>query len=433
MNKIYLLCGALAGVLSVSSLFAADATEATEVAEVTELKDDAKNKLQEVFPNAKSDKKNKFFPGAGNIAIPAGQKGYAQARVNAYHKAFADARTQFQIFIEAEVTNAMKFAAGEGEGAEIDPSIQEDVLNTLKAKAAAAGIDANDEAALKKFVKENVLNSSSFKQQIHMAGAGFQQGVMTYGCVVTNDQVACYAHYSARNLAVAKSLWSGQSNSMSGKPGAPLKDQLPKTIGEWSNTFGVRVLRDENGRYCVVGFGHGVAVSKSAASRRNASVKARLQAINEIKNFAGSEIAYAEMQSMSESSTELEGDKTIAKIDEEMRQNIEQKASSLKINGLNEIASKTIMLPSKEIVIIAAYSWYIDSDAQKIYQDMQVGRGNKNRGIAHAAPVQETAPAAATTGQPKTTVPAAAAPAQESGPKYRAVPTTGSSSAADLD
>lgn len=404
------------------------AQEAVATGEATDVGASLINKIQDEHPEIttlEGKNGNHFYTVAEAIKVPAGKKGHALSRTIAYRRAFARARAEFQTYLETQVANAMKTMGGEGsEDAKPDPEIAGLVKESMAKKAQAAGIDPNDEAAFAKYMKENIVNSTSFKKEASLASAGFQQGLMVYATSTSPEEVAVIAHFSPRNLKVARAVWSNQVEELKEeKPGTVLKEQMPKTPNEWANTFGVRICRNEKGEYCVVGFGHGVAASHSRTSVSNAGTKARISALEEIKDFAGAEMVFGEAQKASESSAEAGGEE-FATNSEALQQSIEQKKSSLKISGVTQIASRVVKLPSNEIVCVTAYAWVPSATlkADAVHSQMEQGRDKKNPGFK-PAPAYPTPSA-------KTPTPRASSSTDT---ELKAVGTSGSSSAADLD
>lgn len=418
-----LLTISLVAMSAAACVFAQEAPVGEVVAESSSIE----NALQEKYPDAVTKNGNYFFTGSAPIAVPAGKKGHALSRTIAYTEAFAKARIAFQQFLEVEISSAMKSLAEEGGDSKIDPVIAGLVKESMAKKAQAAGIDPNDPAAFSKFMKDKVVGSASFKSEVSAVGAGFQQGLMTFASLSSTTEVGVIAHFSQRNLNVARALWSNQVTDLKeGKAGSVLKEQMPKTPGEWASTFGVRVRRNEKGEYCVVGFGHGVAASNSRRSISNASSKARLLAMEEIKSFAGSEIAFSELEERAQSSAEV-GGQEFALNSETFKQSIEQKKTSLKISGLTQVASQVVKLPSGEIVVIAAFAWVPSATikADAVHNQMEQGRANKNAGFKPAP-----ASSSATASERATSSSSSGASTQ---PELKAVGTAGGSASEDLD
>ena len=289
--------------------------------------------------------KIKCFTGVGDIAVPAGKKGHALSRIIAYHKAFLDARKAFGQYLETEVKSALSYSTQEGGNAPLEgvsQVVQEQVVDMLRQQAQAKGIDVSDPAVLKKYIKDNVVNSSQFKQNVAAFGNAFQQGLIAYKTFTTPTQVGVVAVFSKQNMQAAKALRTGTDNGIRGKAKRSLREQVPTDPVLLASAFGCRILRDENGERCIIGYGHGVAASKSAASKRNARSKANLQAMNEIKQFAGEMIVFGSSQDTMESSAELSDEKTVVENSEAFSESVKQAESSLKINGLTELGNRQI-------------------------------------------------------------------------------------------
>ena len=304
----------------------------------------------------------KYYIGVGNIAVAPGNKGYALSRTIAYRKAALAARKQFATYLEQTVKSAMEssmaessgFVAGENKTQKL---IREQVSESLKAQAAAQGIDVSKPGELEKYIKNNVVNSSNFSQQISSAGLAFQQGLMVYKSFATPRQVGVIMIFNERNKKVAESLRNGGRYAPTGAAGSSILARIPKDPTLLANSFGARILRDEKGEYCIVAYGHGVAATQSQMSKNTAKKKAALAAINEIKEFAGEQIAFDEAHEAMESAAETTANEISVANEEKFNEVVKQKASSLKITGARNLSNTLVKLPSGETIAVCVTVW----------------------------------------------------------------------------
>lgn len=263
----------------------------------------------------KNAKGGEFFVtiGTGDIQAPLDNPNYLDSRANAYDKAMMDAWGKIRKFvgetIQAKASTYYKEVTGE---------IPSKVENTVTQAKLAALLDATlDKALIKVGVdpasatpvqKEKALTSEEFKKSASSVAAGPVVGVQSFATFEgpgggKGYQIAVVAIWSDKLQQLAESMLFGTEAPV-GSPGKVIQDWIPSDNAQLISTFGVQMVRDENGKPVLLAYGQSRPVTESSRSVDAAYEKAFLEAKSMIRFFAGAQAKILDDLQKSESTDE---------------------------------------------------------------------------------------------------------------------------------
>ena len=301
------------------------------ITEEKDVTDDINDFLSSMGWTEGLNKKNgsKIFVSSGfaEIQAPRSDRNYASSRVIAFDTAMLEAKKAMAKFLATEIRTQIMYSLDEGSFNQSNvasgSTIPEDettmlakvkmLINAkLDAALRAEGIDPDEaeKEALAKAARKQV-NDINFEKFTEAAALSFISGMQ-----VRKSFEASPANKKGTIGVVA--VWSPvlqkMAESMLGL--GPVPPKVPKTsIREQIDkldsktlltTFGVQQMLDEDGNYVLVSFGQDGALTDSATSANAAYNKAQLNAVANIRQFAGENVNVSEKAFKAENTKEFE-------------------------------------------------------------------------------------------------------------------------------
>jgi hypothetical protein len=198
-----------------------------------------------------------------------------------------------------------------------------DLLNAeldehLKEKGLINATEAEKESLAKQKLI-GILNSEKFRQITQTSAAQSLRGVrriFVNESIMKGEQgeICVDAFYSTKTMQLADAIVSGDfSLAPKGKKGKKLKDQIPnkKTqdgLRQLLTTYGVEMLRDEEGEFNLVSYAQAGPQTKSKTSLKIAYDQSKIKASAQLASFANENASLKERQESSEASNEYGND-----------------------------------------------------------------------------------------------------------------------------
>jgi len=325
------------------------------------------------------------------ISAPPGHPNYVNSRQNAYVKALMKAKGKILKFIESEISREVTFDQNEGEftweqvkaqknvQAAEESSLEAikrktlDLINaTLDGKLQEKGFDPNsqnsaDQEAIAEVVDE-VINSSKFTDIVRSSSQQQLKGIrriFVNESVKAGEQgeICMVALYSPKTMAMADAIFSDPSLAPAGTPNKPIEEQIPnrKTnegVSELLSTFGIEMLRDENGQFHVIAFAQSAPKTNSKTSKNLAVQKARLRAEGQLRSFAQEYVVLNDALENSESAEELTDAMQNYESNEAFGNKLSSISGPIKINGIKQLDVWGAKHPlTGQIIIGSIVSW----------------------------------------------------------------------------
>lgn len=333
--------------------------------------------------------------GVGVIQAPRKSPSYMRSRVNAFDKAMMSAKKQMVEYMGVDIRNKVLSDYSEGRSPEAIKKEQQDAVNALKEPGiiekteglinakldqllAKEGVDLSRPVppeALKK-----VLTSEVFEKSTQSVASARIVGIQPWKVFEESPdgakgEIGVIAVYSEKLHRMADALFSmGTSMLPVGVPKKPIFDQIPKDTKVLLTTFGVQQKIDENGRLVLVSFGQDVPATDSTRSLSAAYEKAKMDAMSNMRSFAG-EIAVVENDlSQYEAVKEFEDGMEKYENEEYFREKIRTRGEALKIAGIQKVHQwKDVHPLTNQPVVGVVISWSPASavDAAKVKQQVE--------------------------------------------------------------
>lgn len=306
--------------------------------------------------------------GIGEIQAPLDHRNYIGSRVNAYDKAMLNAKEKMVEYLGLAISTETELSYTEGDldaaTERDDPakvklyakekmtkqlgqtiSTQTDISDTegdigaatariavskatslmdkchrlfkvkldsaIRQELSEAGVDpdAEDKAAAAKAAKK-LLASEQYRKMTHTLARAQVTG-MQVGCSFESvpagkkGQIGVVAIWSPKLQAMAESMSTGgQLPTGIGK--TSISEQIPADKTTLLSTFGVQQKINETGKLVLVSFGQAAAVTDSPMAAEAAYEKAKLNALEGLRAFAGETVAVANDMTKAESFEEFE-------------------------------------------------------------------------------------------------------------------------------
>jgi hypothetical protein len=296
--------------------------------------------------------------GTGVIQAPRNSPGYMNSRINAFDKALLNAKKQMAEYISIEIQNEIISDYAEGQSPAIHKKRSVDSASALeepgiiqKTKALvnvkldqmleAQGVDLTKPVPQEEIKK--VLTSEDFEKTVKSASKARIVGLQAWKVFeVSPDgrkgQIGVVAVYSEKLHRMADALFSGNFSSLpEGTPKKPIIKQIPEDVKVLLTTFGVQQKIDENGRLVLVAFGQGVPKTESTRSVDAAFEKAKLDAMSNLRSFAGEIVMVEGEVHKYESVQELEDGMEQYENEEFFRDRVQSQAQSLRMSGIRNV------------------------------------------------------------------------------------------------
>jgi hypothetical protein len=180
-----------------------------------------------------------------------------------------------------------------------------------------------------------------------------------------------------------------------GEPGVPLRDMAPnrKTeegVKELISTFGVDMMRDEDGDYVLMSYGQSGAKNRKKRSISIAKKKAARIAQGQLRTFLGEIAIVKGSQSSSESLKDLADESEVYESEEKFQEQIKSVSATLKMKGMKKLYDWAGIHPATE-QIVAGSVYYLSSkslqgaitkkaDMERVYNRTKSGNKGNLRG-----------------------------------------------------
>ena len=286
--------------------------------------------------------------GYATVKAPVESATFITARQAAFAVAMEDARKNMAAFLRNKITSELKYAYKEGSFQKDDQEAQnietfsDKVKALIHAKLDKAlreeGIDpyAADTAKIAESAQK-ILASEVFQQSVQSETEGYIAGLQAvYTCESTKTmdgkvEIGVLALWSGRLQEMATSIMTGEAQTaVQGK--LKIRKQIPKGDALIS-TFGVRQMVNERGEYVLVSFAQvGLKEENSALLTGGREAALRL-AEGQLKAFAGSQLVAVSKFNLAYTYNLLEGNVEDYKDTSNLLKEIEEKASTLEVEG----------------------------------------------------------------------------------------------------
>ena len=353
--------------------------------------------LMEQLEQIKSDAGldgEKYFSAVqvSQIGIKPSDRRYVAARQAAFNRAFSSAINTIVGSIQQEMTNAVEHGMiSDSNGlkkADIDPKAANMINEAIKKELIAQGVDLKNPAAIKAAMPK-VANCETLKQTTKSLAQLYISGIVVHKTIAKGDEIGILAYYSPAMNKFAQSLVA--KKSMGKLPKGVNVNKLLRGINpaELSNTFGTRFYINEKGVPCIVSFGQAIIIGNQNA----AAMTARRYADSYIQDFVGSSVAVSEMLDNSSSLANLQDSlgntSATADVSERSKQLAKRASTKLTYNGIRQVLSRTVKLPSGHRMMVIARMW---SPTSQSYATQAVASSRKGQALRDASNKKQVAP-----------------------------------------
>jgi len=291
-----------------------------------------------------------YATGSATTGIPSNRNGFINSRNIAFQKAELRAklnilRTMGELFTSERAFNQeVEFISGDDPDARKKATIIEKaqrlVDSSLDFALRELGVSEAEIAQMNDARKEQVY-SDRFSSYVNSYVAHMIRGVavikITEGEIGNNDyEVAVAVKYSPENQAIASNQQElGADKAVLNSASVnEIRNSDPENL---VSQLGARLFKDENDNFYVVGFGQS-SVRKSENRQSSfvniASRKARLRAVENIKNFLAEDLVAQELESTVEDIYELSDGSQGIYTENNFSQFIQSKVSTVQMNTL---------------------------------------------------------------------------------------------------
>ena len=261
--------------------------------------------------------------GIGEIQAPLDNPGYIGSRVIAYDKAMLYAKEKMVEYLGMSISTETELSYTEGDiGAATTrmpvskaTSFMDKFHKLFKAKLdnvlRKEGVDpdAEDKAAAAKAAKKLLASEQYRKMTRSLARAQVtgMQVCCSFESVPAGKkgQIGVVAIWSPKLQAMAETMSTG-GKLPSGVAKTRIEEQIPTDKTTLLSTFGVQQKINENGKLVLVSFGQAAAMTDSPMAAKAAYEKAKLNALEGLRSFAGETVAVANDMTKAESFEEFE-------------------------------------------------------------------------------------------------------------------------------
>lgn len=266
--------------------------------------------------------------GVGEIKLEPDDERYAQARITAFYRAYADAKGEFVRFRQQESTTTLAREFFYNDLPEIEREMNnkaylQERISILAEKAIDLGegylnrlltelnIDPDEYRTAEKSERENILYDAISNETTTRAISSLA-GVRILANFEDLESVGVLIIYNEQSEQIARQIARGEATSRrpSDMVAKTIRDQLEahfKSDEDYIPVHGVRIMEDETGEKVLVAFGQWApAITKTTSSQiREARVQsalrqARSDAIAELTNFINSTLVVEDIRKISE-------------------------------------------------------------------------------------------------------------------------------------
>jgi hypothetical protein len=255
-------------------------------------------------PNQVDGKTVFVSTGVGVIQVDRGGSGHNYSRNAAYEKAMLRAKQFMAEYLGEQIATQAILSYHEGGGVppagggvEFPQSLGAKVYTLAHAKLDVMleenGVEKPKQIPQADLRKIALASEEYQKLTLQFASAalvGCQSfKILEHYPEVGNGQIAVIMVYSPKLVDMAYALASGGSMPKT-EPKTPVADQIPSNPEELLRNFGVSLRINEEGEYVLVAYGQSTATTASTQSSLMAERKAKLQAMGQLRGFAGESV-----------------------------------------------------------------------------------------------------------------------------------------------
>ena len=350
-----------------------------------------------------------YVIGAATTARPSNMSGFINSRNNAYAIAEMTAKMNLLRMAGESITSGRGFQMLEDIVEGEDPDAKKTA--TMLDKAAKIADKSLDKALSELGVSEAEIASMNEPQKKATYQQEFKQSVrslvagMVQGCSVVriaegesggdDYQVAVCVKYSPEFQSMAAAMKNGRITSV---PMGAAKDSREKILQMEPNDLvyklGTWITYDNNGKMVVYGFGQQEVRetgSRQSAAISRASSQARLQAINNVKNFVAEDLVAQESQSSIEKLKEYADGTNAYFSQQKWQQAVAAKETTLNLATEQVRTWRAIHPVSNTMVVGFIVAWNVDNAvrAGELKQQLENNQGTKGA-TTSVAPRQQT-------------------------------------------
>lgn len=273
-------------------------------------------------------------------------------RVNAIKRARQEARTRFVRTMSSRIKGLLT-AFNDGKTADLSPLDRYLIAEAKKVMTPDGRTDVASDSELRKILSARGIGTQRFDNDCKALSYYFMTGFSDEKIFCDQNTVYMLSIFSPARFEFAGRLWLG------GKDGAkqPAPQSMAGSFGSIKNpqnlfgysfaTFGETPI--------MIAFGQGAANSTSRSSRSNAATKAKLEALNAMKNAYADAAISAEMAKYLKLQPQ-QADDFDAKIAD-----LEKQYAAMVIKGAQELVSKEYKMSSGGIFSFKIYAWRPES------------------------------------------------------------------------
>jgi len=323
-----------------------------------------------------------YVIGSATTAVPSNASGFIASRNAAFSIAVLNAKINFLRLSGEQLTSSGDVSTMENLVEGSDPDA---VAKASKLKKASMIVDKNLDKALEELGvsqteisrmntgKKEAIYSQKFFQQTQSLVAGLLRGVsvvrIAEGESGNRDyQVSVVVKYSPEFQYLASTIMNNAVYQLDPKKPSAALDRIKNAPAtELISRLGTSIVLDDNGRMVVLGYGQ-QAVRKTSRRQSsavsNAASRARLQAINNIKNFVSEDLIGDELFQQSEKISEYVDGSQQYFSQELWKNSIESKSSTLNIASYIMKQWRGIHPDSKQELVGVIVAWTPEFAAQ---------------------------------------------------------------------
>lgn len=238
---------------------------------------------------------------------------------------------------------------------ENDPALAETINKEIEKELKSMGVDLNDKAAVAKAMPK-LKGKESFQKQITIASQAYLVGVSVYASASSKDKVGVLAYSSKTLRDIAAGMVNG--NIPKYAPGMSVDDYFETVEDQLANTYGVRVMIDENGEPCLIAFAQREILSSESSAKENAGDAASAM----IREFVGTAVMLKKSEESGRTLAYMEpvdatDNKAVATAFAKVTAEAKAEAEAIDFSGIEEFDSGIIRLPSGDKLAWAVKYW----------------------------------------------------------------------------
>jgi hypothetical protein len=348
------------------------------------------------------DPNKQTFAVVASAGLPCGPdnpEAFADCRNAAFQLAMLDAKKQIAEFLAAEIESTVKSLYVEPSAAQEQQKVadQQDYQAQFRAASSVAEkaiLEMGGEEVvdlMKTTVKspkdyKAVSSSDTFSSAVKVVA---RQEVAAVQCFRSFEsisggkggRIAVVAILSPKSVAMAKAML-GQGEAVQGTAKEPLGQWVAglEQESQLLYTHGVIQRTNENGELCLIAFGHASPRTPNERSMDAAYQKARLNAMQALRQYAGELIASSADQSTGYDLTTFADNTQEFENDLSFTAAIDAVAKKLTLPGVSQLARTKLMHPQSEQIptAIVAVQWSVSSSdaASELRSTLDAMRGS---------------------------------------------------------